>query len=291
MQKSTLILWCFFLITAFTACNDDEEEQTTSPILDKLEAILDELATRFQQMPEAQVSISRDQSVLAQYINQTDKYPHSILGDELEATGLVAVYDEQFYTLELSENYVFEDIRPRLYDVDRDGMLEIICIRTEVNGGAGIVIYKLLQEQLKEFAFVPVIGKRFRWLNIAAIDDLDNDGTVELAWIETPHIGGKLKVAKIEAGEMEILDQASLYSNHGVGKTNLCLSVVTEANGSKLLYVPNQLRNKIVGFSLINNTLSIQEEIEGEVNFSIPLEQQYDFENIVREEDNCIYID
>jgi hypothetical protein len=203
------------------------------------------------------------------------------LGDEIEAGQLVVVADSVFYEFTLSDNYVFEDIRPRLYDVDGDKVPEVITIRTSLTQGAGIVIYKIENNKLFEYAMVSEIGRTNRWLNIAAINDLDNDGKVELAWIETPHIGGILKVAKIEAGTLQILAKAEQYSNHAIGERNLYLSVLTQHSDIKVIYVPNQNRNKIVGFTFQNNSLDVFEEISQTIDFSKPLIAQYNFINTI----------
>jgi hypothetical protein len=183
---------------------------------------------------------------------------------------------------------VFEDLRPRLYDVDGDGELEIITIRSDLSMGSGIVIYKLEDSQLVEYAILPEIGIPNRWLNLVAINDLDNDGIVEMVWIQTPHIGGILKVAKIQEGTLEVLDETSLYSNHASGDRNLCLSVINEESNQKVVYVPSQERDNIVGFTLTNNELMEFEVIVQPVDFSVPLRDQYPFENIIEQEDNCI---
>ena len=202
-----------------------------------------------------------DNRVYAQYAMPTEKYSHGILGDKIEAGQLVVVVDSVFYELTLPGEFVFEDISPRLYDVDGDTELEFITIRTNVSQGAGIAIYKIIDEQLVEYAYVPEIGTTYRWLNIVAINDLDNDGIVELVWIQTPHIGGILKVAKIKTGTLEVLAEKAQYSNHAIGERNLCLSILTMQFNQKVFYVPNQSRNKIVGFTFKNNELEVFEEI------------------------------
>jgi hypothetical protein len=203
---------------------------------------------------------------------------------------LVVVKDGIFYEYNLPGDYVYEDIRPRLYDVDGDHELEVITIRTNVSKGAGIAIYKIEDGALVEYAHVPEIGAAYRWLNIAAIHDLDNDGIVELVWIETPHIGGTLMVAKIKSGTLQVLAEKAQYSNHKIGDRNLCLSVLTEQSNKKVLYVPNQRRNKIVGFTFENNEFQAIDEIDQVVDFSINLGAQYSFENIIEEENNCIIV-
>lgn len=281
--KSILFKSLLFLsITLFYACPSD---------LSYFPTILEELASAYIQLPEEQISMSSDGSVFAQYADPTEKYTHGILGDQIEAEKLVVVADSTFYELDLEENFVFEDIRPRLYDVDSDGSLEIITIRTNIERGAGIAIYKIIDNQLEEYAFVPEIGSSNRWLNIVAIDDIDQDGVVEILWIETPHIGGILKIAKIQAGELQVLSEQNGYSNHAIGEKNLCLSVLGLVEDQRIAYVPNQERNKVVGFSFQNSDLEIHSEIDQAVDFSTPLQSQLVLNELIQgREDNCIFV-
>lgn len=251
--------------------------------------ILDQLKNNYTLLPEEMVSISADSTVYAQYTDPTMDYTHGILGDIIEGTKLVVHKDAKFYELTLESDFVFEDLRPRLVDVDMNGELEFICIRSHTETGAGLVIYKIENEALEEYAYIAEIGKPNRWLNFVAADDLDNDGEVELAWIETPHIGGILKVARVQRGELTIIDEASLYTNHAIGERNLCLSVLTEINNTKRFYVSNQELDKVVGFSFTNNSLKIEEEIDLKIDFSVPLKDQYDFGSEIIGEDNCIW--
>lgn len=287
-----LLIFCY-LISISMGCKDLEDApipdtvfEENSPV-DEL-TIVGQLRTSYELMPEAAIAINADSSVYAQYTNPTTRYAHGILGDQIEAGQLVVVVDSQFYELTLSDEFVFEDIRPRLADVDQDGQLEFITIRTKINAGGGIAIYKVGGERLFEFAFVPEIGLSNRWLNIAAIDDLDEDGVVDLAWIQTPHIGGILKVAPIQPGQIKSVVEARQYSNHVIGARNLCLSVLTASDSTKILFVPNQSRNKIVGFSFANNLLNVVEEIDQSIDFTIPLFDQYPFINLIDDTINCI---
>ena len=288
-MKHYLIVTYSLLILA--SCKKGEvkpNKEEPKPKTEK-QTILNQLATDYKQLPEQAIAKSSDNSVYAQYAKPTKKYGHGILGDRIEAEQLVVVADSLFYEFTLPNNYVFEDIRPRLYDVDGDNELEIITIRTNTSKGAGIAIYKIMDNRLVEYAHVPAIGTAYRWLNIVTIHDLDNDGTVELVWIQTPHIGGILKVAKIKTGTLQVLAEKSQYSNHAIGERNLCLSVLTEQSSQKIFYVPNQSRNKIIGFTFKNNDLNAIEEIAQVVDFSKTLNSQYHFNNPIEEQTNCIH--
>jgi len=268
----------------FSSCVSDGDQLIESDMT----YILDRLSREYEQLPEKAISISDDNQVFAMYASPTSVYGHGILGDKIEAKQLVVVRRGVFHELSLGDRVVFEDIRPRLYDADGDGELEIITIRTEFSDGAGIGIYKLENNQLVEYAAVPVIGKAYRWLNIVAINDLDDDGVVELAWIETPHIGGILKVAKINQGTLEVLDSKREYSNHSIGETNLCLSALAIMNSLKVIYIPSQEGDSIVGYVFKDGLLEKIEEISIPVDFTQSLRSQYNFDNIIDQEVNCI---
>jgi len=275
------------LIFSFLSCGDEGE----LPMQEDLDhqSILKRFEEGFEQLPEKAISISSDSNSYAQYAKPTDIYAHAILGDAIEAQQLVFYVSGQFYNFILSNEYVFEDIRPRLIDVDDDNQLELVTIRTNLSEGAGIVIYKLINGAIEEYAVVGEIGSPNKWLNIVAVEDLDNDGIKEIVWIETPHIGGILKVAKIKEGVLEVFSEQSQFSNHAIGERNLCLSVTVEKDSEKIVYVPSQDRSSIVGFSLNNQVLSPVDTIIQAVDFSLTLSSQYDFENIVQDEVNCIF--
>ena len=244
--------------------------------------IVELLAGHFDQLPEAQISISEDESVYAQYAQPTDRYGHGILGDRIGAGQLVLWSDGVTYTHTLADRYVFEDIQPRLFDVDGDGELEIVTIRTDVSAGAGIMIYKVEDGALTEYAWVDEIGTPSRWLNIAAIYDLDGDGIMEIAWVQTPHIGGILRVARISKGRLSVLSESTLYSNHAIGELNLCLSVVVALTEQTTLYVPSHDRTQIAGLKFTGDMLVRTETIDHPVDFSRSLSSQYDFNGVVQ---------
>ncbi|MDB1123477.1 FG-GAP repeat domain-containing protein [Vibrio algarum] len=283
-----LMLLCMFFVSN-TAQATALQKSITSPDhpLVVESEIIKFLTDNFVQLPEKLITINNNATVYAQYAQPTTRYRHGILGDSIEAEQLVVVRDRIAYTHTVSDKYVFEDIKPRLFDVDNDGELEIITVRTHVTKGAGIMIYKIIDNVLAEFAWVEEIGLANRWLNIVASYDLDSDGTVELAWIQTPHIGGVLKVANIKAGKLEVLSELSGYSNHSIGERNLCLSMVTKTKNTIVFYVPTQDRRQIAGFSFSDNTIQKIENINQPTNFSYPLASQYDFTDVVLEGGFC----
>ena len=225
-------------------------------------------------------------SLYAFYSDATDKYSHNILDNIKDSMRLMVIQNGEAVTYTLGAHLVYEDITPRLVDIDGDGVVEIITITTDTSKGAGISIYKWQDKQVTLHSTLRPIGTSYRWLNIAVIDDLDGDGVVEIAWVQTPHIGGILKIAKIQKGLLRVLDEDFYYSNHAIGQTNLCLSVLINEDSKKVFFLPNQSRDKIVGFSFDGKGLVKEKEINHAVDFSIPLQQQYEFTGVIAQP-NC----
>lgn len=225
-------------------------------------------------LPENQVAIDSISGMEAKYILPTSKYDHGILGDEIEAGGLMLNYKNRTHILELDSNLVFEDIQPRLFDFDLDGSPEIITILTHINLGASVAIYQLKNASITKYAQSAYIGRSHRWLNIAEIGDFDQNGQFEIIWVSTPHIGGVLKVGRIINDEITVLDSISGVSNHKIGSGNLDLSIVSIVDGSTRIYVPSNDFHSIIGFVWNEPHLSPIDTIKMDVDYSIPLKLQ-----------------
>ncbi len=238
-------------------------------------------------LPENLIAKDDAKQVTARYTHPTTRYPHGILGDQIEGGGLLVTVKGKEFHYKLEDNYVFEDLQPRLADVDKDGALEFITIQSSITGGGSVAVYKIIDGKLQPYLTSGYIGSSSRWLNIAAIDDLDNDGTIEIAWIQTPHIGGILKIGRVENNQLILLDSKSGITNHRIGSRNLCLSVLTATNPLKTLYLPTQQYDMVKGFQLKNGKIVEVESFNLMVNADVSLFNQYDFKNKV-EDKNCI---
>lgn len=167
----------------------------------------------------------------AWYSCATDRYQHGVLGDAIEGGCLVVTTDEdKLISLKLPERFVFEDNLPRLADIDNDGHNDVITVRADTSKGAALVVYSEQNGELTEIAATPPIGIAHRWLAPAGVADFDNDGINDIAYVQTPHIGGKLRIwSLIESGFTEIAS-ISGFSNHSIGATRVSISRVDDFN-------------------------------------------------------------
>ncbi len=191
--------------------------------------------------------------VAAWYVAPTNRYGHGVLGDSIEAGGLaVETADGTTLRLMLPQTQVFEDITPRIVDLDRDGRNEIVTIRASLTDGAALAVYGMRDGGLSLVAETPEIGQRNRWLNPAGVLDVDGDGVDEIALVKTPHIGGILEIWSF-TGETLVkrLDHAGV-SNHAIGSRALNLSALLDIDGDARpeLILPDQPRTRLLALDI-----------------------------------------
>lgn len=170
--------------------------------------------------PESVVYVNDSSSIQsAWYDDATDRYAHGVLGDAIEPSTLM-VNDEDGCTrsVVLDQAHVFEDLAPRLADIDGNGDAELITIRSHQNYGAQIAIYQLAGDALKLLTSTPYIGTSNRWLAPVGVADLNNDGDMDIAYIDRPHLAKTLRIWSYRNGNLEQITNKTGYTNHRIGE-------------------------------------------------------------------------
>ncbi len=210
---------------------------------------------REDMLPDGEVSTGVNGIAEAWLTGPTQRYPHGIMGDAIEASGLRVVTAEgRALEITLGPDSVFEDRLARLADVDGDGRDEVIVVHTYLNAGAALAVYEVRDGALRRMAEAPAIGRPSRWLNPVGVADFDGDGVPELAAVITPHIGGILKIYSVKGGVL--VEEGATgrgFSNHFIGSRELGLSAMADANGDGVtdMFVPSADRGalRIVTFA------------------------------------------
>jgi len=162
----------------------------------------------------------------ARFEDRADIYPHRIMGGIREAL-VLAVRDAagRDYRVDLRAApdgpRVFEDIAPRVVDADNDGRNDVVVVETHTQRGAQLAIYGLRRGTLVKTAATPEIGRRFRWLAPVAVADLDGDGSTDIAYVETPHLGKRLRVWSWAAGGLREVARLDGVTNHRIGEERI----------------------------------------------------------------------
>ena len=123
------------------------------------------------------------------------------------------------------DDAVFEDSAPRLVDFDVDGTPEVLTVVSEFEQGARVQIFDLVDGAVVPVASNAPIGTRFRWLAIAGTADFDGDGTLEIAYVDRPHLAKILRIlnVRVEDGVWSLTEVGTLdgVTNHKYRDPNI----------------------------------------------------------------------
>lgn len=221
-------------------------------------------------LPGSHPAYGRGEIAVVWLVGPTDRYDHAVLGDGLEASGMRVIVRPSeagrrgggrsvFVDVGLPDDMVFEDVAPRLADVDGDGRDEIIVVRSRLDRGAALAVYRLetgtdgAEPRVSLMAETQPLGQPHRWLNPVGVADFDGDGRPEIALVRTPHIGGVLEFHRFEDGRLVKLGEIAGYSNHALGTSELRLSAIADMNGDGIddVVLPTADRRAVavVGFA------------------------------------------
>ncbi len=211
-------------------------------------------AAQADMLPDGEETRGMSDIAQAFLIEPTQRYRHGILGDDVEAGGLrVITTGGDTLDYRLKSDSVFEDRRARLVDLDSDGRDEIVVVRSYLNAGAAVALFGVSGDSIVRVDEAPAIGRPNRWLNPAGVADFDGDNLIEIAYVETPHIGGTLKLLEFDQGRLRLEHEEFGFSNHAIATREQDLAAVVDWNSDGVmdLVLPDARRTslKVVTFS------------------------------------------
>ncbi|MDH3230189.1 MAG: VCBS repeat-containing protein [Alphaproteobacteria bacterium] len=190
----------------------------------------------------------------------TGRYEHGVLGDAIEAAALkVETGTGKILSYQLPPYAVFEDLTPRLADLDGDGRDEIVVVRSYEGTGAAVAVLGIRDDRLDLVAESPAIGQARRWLNPVGIGDFDGDGRKEIAVVQTPHIGGVLMLYRIDGNRLVEFARKAGYSTHAIGSTVLGMAAVLDLDGDGAddILLPDQTRRELFAIGYAGGTFRV----------------------------------
>jgi len=181
----------------------------------------------------------------AEFGDPTRRYTHAALGDDIEygkliltlwpkanAASLKGAKDRgRTVAFSLPDTRVFEDVVPRVVDVDGDGKPEVVVVETDVAKGASLVIY----DASGKVAATPFIGAPHRWLAPAGVGDFNDDGNLEIAYIDRPHLLRDLVFLHYAQGQLTEVGRIPGLTNHRFGDARISGGVRNCGEGDELV--------------------------------------------------------
>lgn len=151
----------------------------------------------------------------ARFSEPTDRYAHAILGDAIEYCALeVTLENGSTRLMRLPISRVFEDLAPRVQDLDGNGRPEVIVIETDVDRGASLAIYG----PQGKITATPYIGRSNRWLAPIGAADFDGDGATEIGYIDRPHLAKELRLWRYKDRTLSAVAIETGLTNHRIGQ-------------------------------------------------------------------------
>ncbi|MCZ8078884.1 MAG: VCBS repeat-containing protein [Rhodobacteraceae bacterium] len=210
-------------------------------------------------------------AVRASFASPTDRYPHNIMGRLSAHTDLVVAVKPcrncaetpEPIIVRLPENLVFEDFAPRLVDLDLDGRPEIVVVESHQNKGARLAVWEVAggdgSTGLVRGAATDFIGRRFRWLAPIGAADFDGDGSLELAYVETPHLGKTLRIVERDGQRLRDIAAVQGVTNHAIGQETV-QSRIESCAGVPVIFALDTNGRQIVSIRMIDGQIRLAVE-------------------------------
>ena len=198
-------------------------------------------------LPDTRVMQISPEKVLV-LAEPTDRFPHSALGDNLEATSVVVVTVgvNEAETIYQSENDVIESIAPLLADADGDGIHDVVLT---VSNASEIWIVVVSSTGGGVVAISDPVDRLLGWRQLVAVGPFGPSGQTEIVEILYPDAQGSVRFLSLNGSKLGVVATRTGYRSHEFGARNLEQAVAADVDRDGWIEVilPTLDRQNIAG--------------------------------------------
>jgi len=199
-------------------------------------------------LPDGRVVTGKNDVARAWFAQPTRRYDHGILGDKIEAGSLVIeTTDGKRHEVKLEDDAVFEDLEPRLADLDGDGHDKVIVVKSYLKRGSALAVIGEKRGRYQVIAETPPLGAPQRWLDPAGVADFNGNGKLSIAIVRQPHVVGALELWSWSANALHKVAEIDNTANHIAGTRAIDMDAVADFDGDGIadIAVPSLDRNAL----------------------------------------------
>ncbi len=187
-------------------------------------------------LPDGRIATGAHDIARAWLAQPTMRYDHGILGDTVESGSLVIeMRDGRRREVKLEDDAVFEDLEPRIADIDGDGHDDVVVVKSYLPRGSALAVIAERRGRYQIVAETPPLGGPHRWLDPAGIGKFSADGRTGIAFVRQPHVIGMLELWTWSAGALHKSGEIPDTANHIAGTRQIDMSAVADFDGDGIL--------------------------------------------------------
>jgi hypothetical protein len=218
-------------------------------------------------MPNSQITQKGGDT--AWLIDPVATYDHHVFGDELEPSGFAIQFKGRMMTYKLGPDAIFEDRKVQLEDINGDGSLQAIVVKTYLAKGSALAVYDMKADGIRPTAETPAIGAPHSWLYPVGVLRTQGQPPV-IAAVITPHQAGSLRFYQLKDGKLIETGRLEGYTNHVFGSHNVDMARIGDLYGDKRaeIIIPNLARDKLAVISNLGGkpVLSAEFPVNGHIS-------------------------
>lgn len=175
--------------------------------------------------------ITRSGALRAWLVGPTRRYRHAVLGDDIEAEGLLVEQGQRMQVYRLPDEAVFEDRRVRFVAPDSAGRPRLLVVKSYLSRGSALALFAHGPAGIEPVAESPPVGQANRWLNPVGMADFTGTGEMVIAAVITPHLSGSLRLYRLAGRSLAEVARLEGVTNHVIGSRDLDLAHIHDADG------------------------------------------------------------